>query len=100
MDLAVAAARAAFPAWAKKTQAERSRVLNQIARLIRENAGEMAELETLEHGTPRPDAMGAVMGAAAKFEFFAAAAQTVMGEHIPVRTGPFHTWRSRSAWSA
>lgn len=87
VGLAVAAARAAFPLWAGKTQGERSKVLYQIARLIRENAGEMARLETLEHGTPRPDAMGAVMGAADKFEFFAAAAQTLMGEHIPVKDG-------------
>jgi acyl-CoA reductase-like NAD-dependent aldehyde dehydrogenase len=84
VDLAVSAARAAFPAWAALPQAERNKYLLRLSALIREHAEEMAELEGLEHGTPYKDAFGVCMGAAAKFEWSAAAAFRLMGDQIPV----------------
>ena len=52
VDMAVEAAQNAFPVWSKKTQSERSRIMLQIADALREQAEELAELETRDHGFP------------------------------------------------
>jgi len=52
VDRAVAAARAAFPAWAARPGAERGRFLFRLARLLQERAREFAVLETLDNGKP------------------------------------------------
>lgn len=83
VDRAVEAARRALPIWSKKTQAERSKIINQIARAIRENAAELAGLEILEHGTPVKEAAHVVTWAAEIMEYTAAAARTLMGDVIP-----------------
>jgi acyl-CoA reductase-like NAD-dependent aldehyde dehydrogenase len=61
VDAAVAAARAAFPAWAGTPDAKRAAALGRIADLIEENAEELARLITLEQGKPQD-------GPGAKFE--------------------------------
>lgn len=53
VDAAVAAARAAFPAWAATPDAERAAALGRIADLIEANADELARLITLEQGKPQ-----------------------------------------------
>ncbi len=87
VDKAVKAARAAFPAWSKLRQSERSAMLNKVADVIRENAHELAMCETLEHGTPYSDAFGIVMGAAEKYDYNASIAQALMGTQIPMELG-------------
>ncbi|MGF6760295.1 acyl-CoA reductase-like NAD-dependent aldehyde dehydrogenase [Paraburkholderia sp. GAS33] len=52
LDRAVAAAKAAFPAWASRTYADRGVSLNQFADALEENAGKMATLLTREQGKP------------------------------------------------
>ncbi|MDT0319326.1 aldehyde dehydrogenase family protein [Streptomyces millisiae] len=52
VDAAVAAARAAFPAWSALPGAERAKYLFRIARLVQERARELAVLETLDNGKP------------------------------------------------
>lgn len=52
IDLAVSAARAAFPAWAAKSPQERAALLLKIADLIDENAARLAMVETLDNGKP------------------------------------------------
>ncbi|MDR2486724.1 MAG: aldehyde dehydrogenase family protein [Clostridiales Family XIII bacterium] len=84
VDVAVRAARRSFGAWSSQPQGARSDALCKVADALRARAGELAELETLEHGTPQADAMGMVMGAAAKFEWSAHAAHRIMGTQIPV----------------
>jgi len=49
---AVAAARAAFPAWAATPDAERANTLCTLADIIEENAGELSRLLTQEQGKP------------------------------------------------
>lgn len=49
---AVAAARAAQPAWASKSSAERQTIVLQMADVLRENAQYLAELITQEQGKP------------------------------------------------
>ncbi len=87
VDKAVKAARAAFPAWKKLTQAQRNVYMRKIAAAIRDNAKELATCEALEHGTPFNDAFGVCMGAAAKFEYAAEIAQALMGVQIPMEAG-------------
>jgi aldehyde dehydrogenase (NAD+) len=52
VDAAVAAARAAFPAWSGLPGAERGKYLYRIARILQERAREFAVLETLDNGKP------------------------------------------------
>ncbi|MCL2201584.1 MAG: aldehyde dehydrogenase family protein [Oscillospiraceae bacterium] len=84
VDKAVNAAAEAFHSWSSLKQAERNAVLNKVAAAIRENAHDLAMCDVLEHGTPYNDAFGIVMGAADKFEYNAAIAQSLMGTHIPM----------------
>lgn len=72
LDQAVAAAKAAFPAWSATPIAERKKALNAIADIIEKNAGELARLLTQEQGKPIGDATGEVYGTAAFFRYFTA----------------------------
>lgn len=72
VQLAVEAARAAFPQWRSVAAEERFRILNKIAELIDENAAELALAETIDNGKPlwlskKVD----IYRAAANFRFFA-----------------------------
>jgi len=68
-EAAIAAAKAAFPAWAAKPQAERAAALNAIADKIDANADELARLITLEQGKP-------LNGLGSRFEMGGCAAWT------------------------
>jgi acyl-CoA reductase-like NAD-dependent aldehyde dehydrogenase len=70
LDLAVAAAKAAFPAWSKTPVAERKAALLKIADIIEANVAELARMLTQEQGKPIGDATGEVYGAAAFFRYF------------------------------
>lgn len=52
LDDAVAAARAAFPAWSAKSSDERKAIIHKIADRIEENMGELAQLLSMEQGKP------------------------------------------------
>jgi len=52
VELAVAAAEAAFPSWSKTPAAERSRIMVKIADLIAENAIDLAKAESIDNGKP------------------------------------------------
>ena len=71
LDQAVAAAKAAFPAWSAKTIDERRAVLVAMADVIQANIADLARLLTQEQGKPLQDAMGEVFGASAFFRYFA-----------------------------
>ena len=64
VDAAVKAARAAFPAWAARPDAERVALIQQIAGLIQANMPELMELVTLETGKP----LGGLNGVGAGME--------------------------------
>ena len=71
LDEAVAAAKAAFPAWAAKTMDERRQALVAIADVIQANVAELGRILTQEQGKPLQDAMGEAFGASAFFRYFA-----------------------------
>lgn len=82
VNKAVAAARKAFPVWSRTPQAERSRILNRIAALMRENIEEIARIDTMEHGTPTGDSRKINTFASYAMEYAAAASQSLRGEVI------------------
>lgn len=83
VDRAVAAARAAFPAWSRSTPASRAAILWRIADLIEANIDELAEMETLDQGKPLYVARWAeIPGAVAQFRFFAGQAMAIEGRTI------------------
>ncbi len=83
VDKAVTAARAALPAWRKKSQAERSAAVSRIAAAVRDHADELAELEILEHGACAWHAPLMIDFAVGNLELAAATARTCMGPVLP-----------------
>jgi aminomuconate-semialdehyde/2-hydroxymuconate-6-semialdehyde dehydrogenase len=74
VELAVAAADEAFPAWAGATTAERSRVLLRIAELIERDLEKFARAESIDTGKPITLARSLdIPRAASNFRFFATA---------------------------
>ena len=55
---AIAAAKAAFPAWAKTPIEKRQAIVAKIADAVRDNAAELAAILTAEQGKPLPESQG------------------------------------------
>lgn len=70
LNAAVAAAKAAFPAWSKTSMDERKAVVLKIADVVEANAAELAQLLTKEQGKPLGDATTEVYGMAAFCRYF------------------------------
>lgn len=62
LDAAVAAAKAAFPAWAARPLAERAALIDRLADAMMERRDEFARLLTQEQGKPLDQATGEIMG--------------------------------------
>jgi len=74
VELAVAAAEAAFPAWVATPPDERSRIMFKIAELIKRDLAEFARAECIDNGKPLTLAKTVDIPRAIKnFEFFASA---------------------------
>ena len=71
LNEAVAAAKAAFPAWSKRPLKERADLLNKLAAALLARQEEFARLLTAEQGKPLPMAMWEVGGTAAGLQYFA-----------------------------
>jgi malonate-semialdehyde dehydrogenase (acetylating) / methylmalonate-semialdehyde dehydrogenase len=69
VDAAVAAARAAFPAWRATSLARRTEVLFGARHLLAERRAEVAAALTAEHGKVRTDAIGEVTRGLENLEF-------------------------------
>jgi len=85
----VQSARAALDSktWGGVAPAERGRMLFRIAQAIRDRAEELADLESRDNGKPLRQARADVQVAARYFEFFAGAADKIMGNTIPLGPG-------------
>jgi succinate-semialdehyde dehydrogenase/glutarate-semialdehyde dehydrogenase len=81
--IAVAAAHAAFAAWAAKTAKERGAILRRWCDLIVANADDIGTLMTAEQGKPLAEARGEVSYAASFVEWFAEEAKRMYGDVIP-----------------
>jgi acyl-CoA reductase-like NAD-dependent aldehyde dehydrogenase len=80
---AIAAAKAAQPAWAEASPAIRADTLYRAAQLIEEKTAELAELLTREEGKTLAESTGEVKRCAANFKFYANQAYLVAGETLP-----------------
>jgi betaine-aldehyde dehydrogenase len=88
IDLAVAAAQAAFPAWSRMAASERGKILLRLADKIEANAEELARLESLDTGHPLRDSrMLDVPRTAACFRYFGGMADKLEGDVVPVDAG-------------
>ena len=82
-EKAVAAAHAAFPAWAAKTAKERCNILKRWNYLVLQHAADLARLMTAEQGKPLAESKGEIAYAASFIEWFAEEAKRVYGDTIP-----------------
>ena len=71
--------------WAQRKPHERSAVLIRVAAIINERVEELARLQTLDNGKPIQETRALVKSAAATFQFFAAACETLEGSITPMR---------------
>ena len=69
VDLAVTAAKAAFPAWRATSLARRSEIMFRIRQLLDEHRGDLAALLTAQHGKVTSDALGEVARGLENVEF-------------------------------
>ena len=86
VDRAAAAAREAFDAgpWKDTTAQDRGRILFALARIVRERAAELAELETRNTGKPIVEAEFDLVDVATCFEYYGGLATKIHGDVIPV----------------
>ncbi|WP_274629726.1 betaine-aldehyde dehydrogenase [Arvimicrobium flavum] len=89
VELAMEAARAAQPAWARLKPVERGRILRRAADILRARNDELSQLETLDTGKPIQETTVADAASAADaLEFFAGAIAVYNGEMVDLG-GPF-----------
>jgi acyl-CoA reductase-like NAD-dependent aldehyde dehydrogenase len=88
VDQAIAAAKAAFPAWARSTPQQRFDLLDATGDEILRRRQELGELLSREEGKPLADGIGEAGRAGQIFKFFAGEALRLAGERVPsVRPG-------------
>ena len=80
---AIAAAKAAFPAWSRSGIMERHAILRKAADEIVARKDELGTLLAREEGETLPEAIGETLRAAQIFDFFAGEALRLTGEVVP-----------------
>lgn len=80
---AIAAAQAAFPAWAGQTAVARGRVLSKTSQILESRKAALAELLTREEGKTLTEAAGEVQRAVDIFRFFGGLSYTLGGQTLP-----------------
>lgn len=85
LDLALAAAARAFPAWRDAGPMVRSDLMRRAAGLLRERAETIAGLMTAEQGKPLAEAKAEVLAAAGTIEWFAEEGRRAYGRLVPSR---------------
>ena len=81
---AVDAARRSFKSWGRSKPADRGRILQRAAALLRERAAQFAVVESLDSGKRLVEADGDVAGVVRAFEYYAGAADKLHGDSIPL----------------
>ena len=82
VETAVAAAKAAFPAWSRTTPQERHDILLRASTEILARREELGKLLAREEGKTLPEAIGEVARAGQIFDFFAGEALRIPGEKL------------------
>ena len=88
VDRAVAAARAAFPAWAAMGASDRAQLLHKLVEKMEASFEELAELEAIDTGHPIKDTRRLdVPRTLLNFRYFAGMADKIDGRQVPVEPG-------------
>ncbi len=93
VDEAVAAARAALPAWRALEPGARAGRLRELADALEQHAEELAVLEARNAGKPIGDARGEMAMVVDTFRYYAGAPERLLGDTIPVAGGQAWTVR-------
>ena len=80
VDAAVAAAKAALPAWRETTPLRRARILTRFRELMEQHREELARLASEEHGKTLEDAAGSVQRGIEVIEFASGVPHLLKGE--------------------
>ena len=95
VDAAVAAAQAAFAAWADTPPIRRARVLNNFLGLLNEHRDTLAAMITAEHGKVFTDAQGEVTRGIDVVEFACGAPQLLKGDFTDQVSTGIDNWSLR-----
>jgi succinate-semialdehyde dehydrogenase/glutarate-semialdehyde dehydrogenase len=80
---AIESAHTAMPAWAKKTAAERAKIMRRWFDLMLANVDDLAVIMTAEQGKPLAESKGEIAYAASFIEWFAEEGKRIYGDIIP-----------------
>lgn len=86
-EAAVAAAKAAMPAWAAKSAAERSNILEKWFDLMMEHQHDLGVIMTTEQGKPLAESKGEVAYGASFVKWYAEESKRIYGDTIPAPSG-------------
>ncbi|MBI5255010.1 MAG: CoA-acylating methylmalonate-semialdehyde dehydrogenase [Burkholderiales bacterium] len=92
---AIAAAKAAFPAWADTPPIRRARVLNAFLQLLNQHRDTLAAMITAEHGKVFTDAQGEVSRGIDIVEFACGAPQLLKGDYTEQVSTGIDNWTMR-----
>lgn len=81
VELAIASAQAAYPAWRATPPLKRARVMSKLKDLLEQNADKICALITEEHGKVLADAMGELQRGIENVEYASYAPELLKGEH-------------------
>ncbi|HVR50391.1 MAG TPA: CoA-acylating methylmalonate-semialdehyde dehydrogenase [Pseudorhodoferax sp.] len=95
VDAAVAAAQAAFPAWADTPPIRRARVLLKFLELVNQRKDELAAMITAEHGKVFTDAQGEVARGIDIIEFACGVPQLLKGDFTDQVSTGIDNWTLR-----
>ena len=95
VEQAVAAAKAAFPAWSEQSALRRSRILFRFKELLDQHHRELAALITREHGKVLSDAMGEVTRGIEVVEFACGAPHLAKTSYSDNIGGGIDNWNLR-----
>ncbi|WP_163559676.1 CoA-acylating methylmalonate-semialdehyde dehydrogenase [Halomonas sp. NO4] len=95
VDTAVAAAKAAFPAWADTPPIRRARVLFKFLELLNAHKDELARAITKEHGKVFTDAQGEVARGIDIVEFACGVPQLLKGDYTEQVSSGIDNWTMR-----
>ncbi|CAG2147102.1 CoA-acylating methylmalonate-semialdehyde dehydrogenase [Cupriavidus plantarum] len=95
VQAAVAAASAAFPAWADTPPLRRARVMQRFLQLMNENRDQLAAIITAEHGKVFSDAQGEVTRGIEVIEFACGIPQLLKGDYTDQVSTGIDNWTMR-----
>jgi malonate-semialdehyde dehydrogenase (acetylating)/methylmalonate-semialdehyde dehydrogenase len=95
VNVAVAAAYAAFPAWANTSPRRRARIMNRFLQLMNDHKPELAAIITAEHGKVFTDALGEVERGIEIVEFACGIPQLLKGDYTEQVATGMDNWTLR-----